>query len=220
MLRKPSADDVLFLLLSAGADARPIRISTTEIAEELGVPQQTVSRWLIQLCREGLLSRSPEGIRLTDSAVEELRALHSKLKGAFELQKQVFFEGKVFSGMMDGKYYLSFDEYKKQFKEKFGFVPYPGTLNLKLAETNGKRILQGKIGAWVRGFEKNGRVFGAIKTFPALINSRHKGAVVLPERSHYGPDVLEVIAPFYIRGKLKLKDGDKVRVEVFTEERK
>ncbi len=122
--------------------------------------------------------------------------------------------------MMDGKYYLSLEEYTREFKEKFGFVPYPGTLNLKLADTNGKRILQGKIGAWVKGFEKNGRVFGAIKSFPALINSKHKGAVILPERSHYGLDVLEVIAPFYIRGKLKLKDGSRVRVEVFADERK
>lgn len=218
MLRKMSQDNMLLLLLGIGAATRPARVSTTELASELGVPQQTVSRWLIQLSRDGLISRAPEGIMLTERAAEELRALHSSLSAAFEEPKPIFFEGKVSSGMMDGKYYLSFDEYRRQFKEKFGFIPYPGTLNLKLADNSGKRILHTRMGAWIKGFNKNGRVFGAIKTFPARINSKYKGAVVLPERSHYGLNVLEVIAPFRLRKKLKLKNGGKVRVEVFAEE--
>ncbi|MEM0320001.1 MAG: DUF120 domain-containing protein, partial [Candidatus Nezhaarchaeales archaeon] len=39
-------------------------------------------------------------------------------------------------------------------------------------------------------------------------------AVLLIERTHYGRDTIEIIAPINLRQALKLKDGDKVSVEV------
>ena len=40
------------------------------------------------------------------------------------------------------------------------------------------------------------------------------GAVIMPKRTHYSKDVLEVIAPVSLRERLGLKDGDEVEVEV------
>ena len=45
----------------------------------------------------------------------------------------VTLEGTVFTGLGEGAYYISKEAYRKQFTEKLGFEPYPGTLNLKLS---------------------------------------------------------------------------------------
>jgi CTP-dependent riboflavin kinase len=40
--------------------------------------------------------------------------------------------------------------------------------------------------------------------------------VILALRSHYDASVVEIIAPVCLRKHLNLKDGNKVKVEVFT----
>ena len=41
-----------------------------------------------------------------------------------------------------------------------------------------------------------------------------RGAIVLIDRTHYTPSILEVVAPVRLRDELGLKDGDTVIVEV------
>jgi riboflavin kinase len=55
-----------------------------------------------------------------------------------------------------------------------------------------------------------------VKCYPATIDNKVKGALIFALRSHYDVSVLEVIAPLCLRKKLNLKDGHKVKVEVFT----
>jgi len=66
----------------------------------------------------------------------------------------------------------------------------------------------------LEGFENESRTFGPVKCYPAIINNRAKGAVVSALRSHYNSSVLEIIASRFLRSNLKLKDGNKVKVEV------
>jgi riboflavin kinase len=61
-------------------------------------------------------------------------------------------------------------------------------------------------------------VLGSLKCFPCLINGAH-GAIAIPERTHHGPEVLEIISPFNLRDRLGLKDGDCVKVEVIGYEK-
>ena len=68
-------------------------------------------------------------------------------------------------------------------------------------------------GIEVEGFKMNNRIFGSIKCFKSKINGIDS-SVIIPERSHYGSDILEVISPFDLRKKLKLKNGNDVVVEV------
>jgi CTP-dependent riboflavin kinase len=49
-----------------------------------------------------------------------------------------------------------------------------------------------------------------------MIDNKVKGAVVFAMRTHYDTSVLEIVAPVFLRSKLKLKDGNKVKVEIFT----
>ncbi|MEM3952216.1 MAG: DUF120 domain-containing protein [Nitrososphaerota archaeon] len=47
-----------------------------------------------------------------------------------------------------------------------------------------------------------------------------EAAIIFAERTHYGKDVIEIIAPVYLRGKYGLRDGDKVFVKVILESSK
>jgi riboflavin kinase len=42
-----------------------------------------------------------------------------------------------------------------------------------------------------------------------------EGAIIIPQVPFYPEDVLEVIAPFSLRERLKLRDGDEVRLTVY-----
>jgi len=129
-------------------------------------------------------------------------------------------EGIVFSGLGEGAYYVTREPYRKQFIEKLGFDPYPGTLNLKLTswyDAHLRRELEEQPGIEIPGFKNENRTYGPVKCFPARINGKEKGAVILALRTHYDSSVIEIIAPSYLRNTLKLKDGNKVKVEVFLE---
>ena len=108
---------------------------------------------------------------------------------------------------------------RKQFTEKLGFEPYPGTLNLKL-NTDYDLKTRSELDAFpaveVQGFQNEGRTFGTVKCYPAIIENKIKGALILALRGHYDNSVLEVIAPVHLRKRLNLKDGNKVKVEILT----
>jgi CTP-dependent riboflavin kinase len=67
--------DIVFYLLKKGAHREPKRITTGEIAEQLGVSQQTASRKLIELEKNGDLERSGGKVRLTEKSLVEVRRL-------------------------------------------------------------------------------------------------------------------------------------------------
>ena len=69
----------------------------------------------------------------------------------------------------------------------------------------------------IKGFQNEDRTFGLVKCYPAFINNEVKGALVTALRSHYDASVLEIIAPVCLRKALCLKDGNKVKVEVYTQ---
>ncbi len=157
--------------------------------------------------KEYLVAITPEGKKL-------LRDLNIDLDEIFK-PKPTEIRGTVIEGLKDGRYYLGLNEYKQNIRKKLGFVPYPGTLNVRLNLENigGKERLQRKPGVEIGGFKKGDRIFGSIKCFECRINGL-KGSIVLPERSHYGPDILEIISPFELRKKLNLKNGDEVVINV------
>ena len=118
--------------------------------------------------------------------------------------------------MGEGKYYMGMTGYKNQFKEKLGFAPYPGTLNIKLRgaeDLSARQSLSGLPGTHIEGFKEENRTFGSVKCFSAEVEGIN-GAVVMPKRTHHAPDTLEVISETHIRSQLKLEDGDKVCVRI------
>jgi len=215
----------LYKLAEMGATRRTIKVSTEYLAAKIGASQQTASRHLIELEEKGWIKRNitREGCltKITDSGVAQLKKLYSGLQVILEAKypPSVILEGILFSGLGEGAYYVTRDGYRKQFIEKLGFDPYPGTLNLKLTtEYDMKTLSELEVypAVDIRGFKNESRTFGHVKCYPAIINNKVKGAVLSALRSHYNSSVLEVIAPAFLRNVLKLKDGNKVKVEILT----
>ena len=216
---------MLLKLSELGAYRRITKVSTEFLAEKLGISQQTSSRYLIELERKGWITRNitPEGslIKIDGLGTLELFKLYSSLKIVIETvyPPSVTLEGTVFTGIGEGAYYISKDNYRKQITEKLGFEPYQGTLNLKLSsdyDIKTRMELEACPAIEVEGFKNTDRSFGLVKGYPVIIDNKIKGALVIATRSHYDVSVLEIIAPVFLRRELKLKDGNKVKIEVFT----
>lgn len=217
---------MLLKLAEMGAYRRIAKISTEYLANRLGISQQTASRYLIELERKGWIQRNitPDGslIKIEEQGTRELQKLYSSLKVLIEktYPPSVTLEGTVFTGLGEGAYYITKELYRKQFTEKLGFEPYPGTLNLKLStdyDIKTRMELDAFPAIEVEGFKNENRTFGVVKCYPALIGNKVKGALITALRSHYDASVLEIIAPVCLRKHLNLKDGHKVKVEVYTQ---
>ncbi len=215
----------LLKLAEMGAHLRTARISTDYLAGKLCVSQQTASRYLIELDAKGWIRRSvtAEGclIRITEPGMKQLQKLYVDLRFLMESSypPSLTLEGTVFTGLGEGAYYIGKEQYRKQFIERLGFDPYPGTLNLKLTseyDLKARGELEGYPGIEIEGFTNENRTFGPVKCYPVIIGGKVKGAIILALRSHYDASVLEIIAPSVLRKSLGLKDGHRIRIEVIT----
>jgi len=216
---------MLLKLSELGAYRRITKVSTEFLAEKLGVSQQTASRYIIVLERKGWIERNitPEGslLKVSELGIRELFKLYSNLKSVIEttFPPTVTLEGTVFTGLGEGAYYISKEKYLMQLIEKLGFEPYQGTLNLKLNsdyDIKTRMELEVYPAIEIEGFKNTDRSFGLVKCYPVIINNKVNGALLIATRSHYDVSVLEIIAPVSLRKQLKLKDGNKVKIEVFT----
>jgi len=211
---------ILLYLAERGAFAEPLETSTVRLAKELEISQQSASRLLIELEEDGLVLREELGrarrIRLTEKAFEVLLEMHTQLKGIMERPTELRLEGRVFTGLGEGAYYVQIPHYLMEFEKKLGFKPYPGTLNLRLFRKDDllkRMILEKAADIVIEGFRDGRRAYGGARCIRAELNGEDV-ALIFIERTHYSKDVLEVIAPICLREKLKLSDGDRVVVRV------
>ena len=123
----------------------------------------------------------------------------------------IVFIGTIFSGSGSGKEFVDLPWVRRQIKEKMGFSPFSGTLNLHLnEESKEKKILLEKTkGILIE--PESGYCAGVL--FKVCIDAL-ECAVVVPKVPNYPSDVLEIIAPVCLREHLKLKDGSLVSVSV------
>ncbi len=217
---KPDKLQLLLGIARKGGLSHGVRVSAASLGAELKVAQQTVNRWLLEMDAEGLVDRRFKEILLTKKAVDYLRSIREALEEEFrKRQTELRISGRVVSGMHEGRYYLSIPEYKKQLRKALGFGIYPGTLNLRLDEKGilAKRKLLDAPGLEIKEFKKNGRTLGGAKLFKAKIISRKnelEGAAIIPYKSHYGLNILELVSDGYLRTGLKLKNNDEVLVAI------
>ena len=227
MRLKPQLWFTLYRLMNLGAGSREIRVSTTELSTVLGCSQQSASRHLRLLEELGLIERRTgvdgSHVRITEGGLRALWEVYYGLRRHLEegeLEAYVF-EGTVFTGLGEGAYYITREGYRRQIREKLGFDPYPGTLNLRLdgSYVELKRRLARMPAIILEGFRDEGRSFGAVRCYPAVINDDVEGAVVIADRTIYDDSVLEVISPIYLRKHFDLRDGDLVRVSASSPQR-
>jgi riboflavin kinase len=206
--------ECLLELAERGAAREFVSVTSREIGNALRRSQQTASRQMVILERMGLIARRREGtgqsVMITTEGLDELRALYQTLCKVFE---GYVIEGKVFTGVGEGAYYMSQEGYRRQFREKLGFDPYPGTLNLRVAPATSDGLSQ-RPGIRIESFSAGDRSFGGGRCFRIRIPPDVLGAIFLPDRTHYPQDVLEIVSPENLRERLGVSDGDVVRATV------
>jgi riboflavin kinase len=124
---------------------------------------------------------------------------------------EIILRGKVFSGTGKGKCFVDLLWVRHQLENALDFSPYSGTLNIRLKgkDIENKLILENSEGTIV--VPQVGYYPGML--FEAKICSL-QCAVVIPLVPNYPKDLLEVIAPVYLRGILNLVDGNEVTITV------
>jgi riboflavin kinase len=198
----------------------PVKINSLELASRLDTSPQTAARRLQELEEENLITRThiPSGqyIFITDQGKKILRQEYNDYRMLFEdMPESIVLKGRLIEGLGEGKYYVTRDGYRKQFKTKLGFDPFPGTLNLKLdmeyIPLRGR--LEERQGIKIDGFTTENRTFGDCKCFRCSVDGK-EGAVVIPSRTHYPSEIIEIISPVHLRKELGIEEGDEVTVEV------
>jgi riboflavin kinase, archaea type len=217
---------ILSELLLCGAKNNFVELTTNEIAKKIKRSQQLASKELLDLEFFGCIKRNKKSkkytIKVTERGYQQVYDHFLFLKTAVESFKHVIdFEGHIITGMGEGAYYMSLDGYKKQFKEKLGYEPYPGTLNIKLNSmlfVEAKKEMLKYPSINIEGFSDQSRTFGWVKCYPASINDSKNinSSILILERTHYDDSIIELIAPFSIKEQFSLKNGDYVKLKVNT----
>lgn len=195
-----------------------IAITSRELGDALEMSQQSASKRILELLDEKYIVRDlgarRQRIKLTTKGIEDLKKEYNEYRRIFEIADHVTIHGTIQSGMGEGGYYICQDQYMKQFKEKLGFLPFEGTLNIQVdSEDIGKLdVIRSIAGVSINGFSNNGRSFGDVVAYKAKIRNIDC-AIVVPERSHYA-DIIEIICQYHLRRTLSLEDGDHVDVKV------
>jgi riboflavin kinase len=217
-----TAEDLQVLKAIALMEGRgdQVWISSQKLGEMLKTSPQTASRRLISLEKQRLITRSIQAdgqyVTITKAGEEVLRHEYLDYCRIFEKKKGRYsLKGEVIGGLGEGRYYVSLSGYHHQFVEKLGFDPFPGTLNLRLdapsIQIRNRLEALGWIG--VEGFKADDRTFGDARCLPCSIEG-YQCAIIVPGRTHYPEDVIEVISPVELRKALHLKERDRVTVEV------
>lgn len=168
---------------------------------QIDVPPSQTTSWgarLIQI-------RDPDGVPVTFLQWMEKE----------DLARETLY-GRITTGLGRGKHFTQLDWARRQFMEKLGFDPFPGTLNLILDDAKSLSVwqrLQNTPGVRVDNPNGGPRVCDA-RCFRVSIEGQVDAAIVLPEVEGYAKYQVEVIAPIELRDALTIKDGDWLVLEI------
>ncbi len=125
--------------------------------------------------------------------------------------KEISIKGTIVRGLGEGAYFMSMQHYQKEIKSKLGFKAYPGTLNIKVTKRQTdslKKLNPIKI----EEFKSGNKTFGGINCYMAKIKNIN-GSIIVPDLTKH-KNIIEFIAPVHLKSELKIKDGDKIKVEL------
>ncbi|AEA12641.1 Riboflavin kinase [Thermoproteus uzoniensis 768-20] len=198
-----------YLIALAGVEGLP----PSEAAKALGISRQGLHKALRRLRAAGYVEEGPY-IKIAEAGREVLKEALRSLMAYFGMSG-IRLEGYVARGLGEGAFYVSLEGYRRQIEEKLGFTPYPGTLNVVLTADSliYRRYLEALPGILIKGFSDGVRTYGNVKAFKCKVGGIDCALLVI-ERTHHGPEVVEIIAPVRLRDALALNDGDPVSVEV------
>lgn len=218
--RQLSYDELLALKQVAldGGLSGSRKLSCGELADQLGVSNQTASRRLQSLESAGYVEREMvadgQWLSVTDAGESELRSEYADYRRLFDRAAGLTLTGTVTTGMGEGKHYISLPGYESQFEARLGYTPFPGTLNLELTDesirSRGELPAQSSIP--IDSWQDDDRTYGAATCYPAHVvcdgRSFETTHIIVPDRTHHDEEQIELIAPVKLRDELALDDGD------------
>ena len=212
----------LTYLLSKGAKHNFVTITTSSLGKEIKKSQQAASKHLLELENSNFIERIISGrnisVKITPKGFAEMVKLSQVLqKSLSSSTSNVLLKGTLVSGMGEGAYYMSLKGYTKQFKSKIGYVPFPGTFNVKLGKkefTEAIRQFEGMEGIRIDGYSDGKRTYGWVKCFKAKLNSSFDCELIRLERTHHDTSTIELIAKNNLRKSAKLSDGSKITISI------
>ena len=209
-------------LLSKGARYNFVQITTSSLGKSIKKSQQAASKHILELENGGFIERVMTGrhvsVKITQKGYSELVKLHSILGSTLvSSPSQLELNGSVISGLGEGAYYMSLNGYTKQFKVKIGYIPFSGTLNIKLNQLQATQVIQQLDeldNVMLEPFSDGKRTYGWVKCFHATLNESIKCELIRLERTHHDSSVIELISKNNLRKTAKLKTGSKVTVKI------
>jgi len=186
--------------------------STTKIAAAVNLSQQSVSRKLIEMQHLRLIKREIKGngltISLDDAGRKYLSTICDQLKGSIKDPK---LRGKAVTGLGEGGYYMSLPPYQERFQSILSFKPYPGTFNIEIDPDKATFFLKKLEPLTIEGFTTKERSFGGLDCYKAKLQNLDV-AIIKPHRTNHAENIIEIIAPFNLRKKLSIKDGEEITI--------
>ena len=209
-------------LLSNGARYNFVQITTSSLGKSIKKSQQAASKHILELENGGFIERVMTGrhvsVKITQKGYSELVKLHSILGSTLvSSPSQLELNGSIISGLGEGAYYMSLNGYTKQFKVKIGYIPFSGTLNIKLNQLQATQVIQQLDeldNVMLEPFSDGKRTYGWVKCFHATLNESIKCELIRLERTHHDSSVIELISKNNLRKTAKLKTGSKVTVKI------
>jgi len=122
--------------------------------------------------------------------------------------------GKVFSGANKANLFTQLPWVREQCREKFGFAPFPGTLNLEMAQDDIEQFKNIPDKEW-KDLVPPDETFCSSRVLPVWMGPV-QGVLIQPDAhvAIHGRHVMEILAPVRLREVLALKDGDRVEVRL------
>ena len=212
----------LTYLLSKGAKHNFVTITTDSLGKNIKKSQQAASKHLLELEDNQFIERIINGrnisVKITTKGFSEMIKLSTALQKSLNSSPSyVEIKGTLVSGMGEGAYYMSLKGYTKQFKSKIGYIPYPGTLNVKLnkkVDQEAIRQFQSIDGIKIESFSDGKRSYGWVNCFHAKINHSIDCELIILERTHHDNSIIELISNTCIRKTGNLEDGSPVTVTI------
>ncbi len=212
----------LSYLLSKGAKHNYVIVTTSLLGKNIKKSQQAASKHLLELEQNQFIERIIDGrnisVKITAKGFSEMVKLAAVLQKSLDsFPSHVELKGTLVSGMGEGAYYMALKGYTKQFKSKIGYVPFPGTLNVRLDQkTHQEAIKQFETleGVKINSFSDGKRTYGWVKCFSAKLNNSISCELIMLERTHHNDSVIELISKTCLRKTGKLKDGSKVSIKI------
>lgn len=123
------------------------------------------------------------------------------------LFKMVNLKGKIIKGIGEGKHYIAI--YSKHIHEIIGYVPYLGTLNIKITDGSVEEFFNDIRKLTIYSFQKNGISYGSVVLYLVKLNG-FEVYVVRPIKTSHHNDVVEIISDVDLKEKLDIDENSEI----------